>query len=248
MCSMITFLNINNCSARIATSPVYINSPDSSVHAHAITSEVKCKAKMGHSYYWYNMNSILSSDGGFSGRLLHGSYTSYYKNHNLKCQGVFDRGLKQGIWTTWNLNGKVSERTHYSMGVADGSRELYDSSGQRTMRIYYRNGKRTGKTTIFSQDSSDSVIRYKNGVAIVPKIKNDSIEDANKRRKRKAVKTDTSATNSADSVKVSTRRKIKKSKSEPEENKQTMKRPMKIRIGEIFKRKDKKLEEQSDHE
>jgi len=245
LCSIIVLVNIFQCSARIITSPVYVNSPDSSVHALAITNGVKCKPKMGRSYYWYNMNSILSSDGGFSGRLLHGAYTSYFHNHNLKCQGVFDRGLKQGTWTTWFLNGKVSERTHYSNGVVDGSRELYDSLGHLTMRIYYRNGIRAGKTIIFSQTGADSVIRYKNGVAVKHKTGNDSVMTEKKRRRVKNISVDTCITGSADSVKMNKGKKVTEPK--PVKHKTAVEHPMKHQFGEMFRRK-KSTQNNKDHE
>lgn len=248
LCVVIILLNIFICDARIVTSPVYINSPDSSVYANAITNVIKRKPKIGHAYYWYKMNSILSSDGGFSGRLLHGSYTSYFHNHNLKCQGTFDRGLKQGVWTTWFSNGKVSERTHYSNGLVDGARELYDSLGFLTMRIYYRNGVRAGKTTIFSQVHADSVIRYKKGVAVKPKVKNDSVSTDNKRQRRRVIKTDTCTANSPDSMKAVRSRNFIRSKSKSDKDTATVKPGMKFRYSSIFKRKNKTPDEQSDHE
>lgn len=241
LCGVIILLNLFICEARILTSPVYINGPDSSVHANAITNSIKRKPKMGHAYYWYNRNSILSSDGGFSGRLLHGNYTSYFHNHNLKCQGVFDRGLKQGIWITWFSNGKVSERTHYSGGVVDGARELYDSTGDMRMLIYYRNGVRAGKTTIFSQEGADSVIRYKKGQAIVPRVNNDSAAIARKGHRKRKISQDSCSDTPADSVKKSMNR------NRDSAHKSKKEKPAKIRaektgLPEFFRRKEQTVQ------
>lgn len=148
---------------------IYINSPDSSVHAYITAQTTNLTAKCGYVYYWYASNQLCYTDGGYSGRLLHGIYSSYYPNHFLLAQGNFKLGLKDGCWKRWFSNGMVHEIVHYNRGKLDGSYEVYASSGELLMRMYYRNGVRAGKTKIFSQGKTDSVIRYKKGVPVVPK-------------------------------------------------------------------------------
>jgi hypothetical protein len=170
------------CTARPSrTSAIYINSPDSSVHAHVLEEREPRRVDPSARYYWYNRNSIFSSQGGFSGRLLHGTYTSYYAGKGLQCKGEFFKGLKTGTWLRWYNNGMISERLQFRDGLLHGAAEYFDTTGVLTMRIYYRKGARAGKTTIFSQDNRDSVIRYKNGV-VVPDTKKG---DADQRRTKK---------------------------------------------------------------
>src|ERR1700744_5503516 len=49
-------------------------------------------------YFWYSANTIHSTQGGFSGKLLNGSYTEYYPDKSLKQQGIFKAGLMMGKW------------------------------------------------------------------------------------------------------------------------------------------------------
>lgn len=199
LCTALLFLSITRAGAKVATTPVYINSPDSSVHTNAISSITKLKPQMGRPYYWYSKNSIQTTDGGFSGKLLHGLYTSYHRDHNLKCQGYFDRGLKTGIWITWYSNGRVCERSNYTRGVVDGVQELYDSLGNKVARIYYKHGERAGKTKYFRQDGSDSVVRYKNGIVVVPAVKKDATQRSKKPDHKRSHVRDTTE-NHADTV------------------------------------------------
>ena len=165
---------------KLTTSPIYINTPDSSVKAYTLNANACTKTREGRIYYWYGNNSIHSTENGFSGRLLHGKYTSFYADHNLRSQGVFDHGVKTGAWITWYPTGIVHETFHYSRGKLNGAYEAYDPSGKLLLRIYYRNGARHGKTTFFSQEKSDSVIRYKKG-HIVPS-KKQPIDSSNKKQ------------------------------------------------------------------
>lgn len=167
-----------------ATFSVDINHPDSSVHTSVLVSAGRIKPNQTATYHWYGSGEIHTTDGGFSGRLLHGPYTSYFPDRNLKAQGQFDRGLKQGQWITWYPTGRIHEIIHFSKGVIDGEHEVYGIDGNLTSRIYYWNGQKHGKTTFFSRDNSDSVIVYKHGVQVVKKQKKtDSLHSV----KRKAV-------------------------------------------------------------
>jgi antitoxin component YwqK of YwqJK toxin-antitoxin module len=68
-------------------------------------------------YYWYNANTIHSTQGGFSGTLLNGQYTEYYLNKNLKEQGIFKNGLKNGVWKSWNEDGMLSQTIKWKNGL-----------------------------------------------------------------------------------------------------------------------------------
>jgi antitoxin component YwqK of YwqJK toxin-antitoxin module len=68
-------------------------------------------------YYWYSANSIHSTQGGFSGKLLDGEYDEYYPDKGLKEQGLFKKGLKSGTWKDWNADGTLKAEANWKNGV-----------------------------------------------------------------------------------------------------------------------------------
>jgi len=75
------------------------------------------KAKANLFYYWYGANEIHVTQGGFSGKLLNGSYTEFYLNKNLEEQGSFKKGLKNGTWKRWNEDGTLNQVTQWKNGL-----------------------------------------------------------------------------------------------------------------------------------
>ncbi len=75
------------------------------------------KPKIDRIYYWYNANQIHATQGGFTGKLLNGNYTSFYPNKSLREQGDFEKGLKQGIWKNWDASGKLIKTSYWDEGV-----------------------------------------------------------------------------------------------------------------------------------
>lgn len=68
-------------------------------------------------YFWYAANEIHSTQGGFSGKLLNGTYVEYYKNKSLETQGAFKEGLKNGIWKSWNIDGSLIQAENWKKGI-----------------------------------------------------------------------------------------------------------------------------------
>jgi len=75
-------------------------------------------------YYWYEANEIHSTQGGFSGKLLNGTYNEYYPNKNLKEQGGFKKGLKTGTWKSWNKDGTLAEITKWQKGTQVSNKKV----------------------------------------------------------------------------------------------------------------------------
>ncbi|WP_052496118.1 toxin-antitoxin system YwqK family antitoxin [Pedobacter lusitanus] len=122
------------------------------------------------SYYWYSNNQIKITQGGFSGKLLNGLYSSYYDNKSLQEQGYFKMGLKTGEWKSWTEDGQlISDVTFYN-GVPEGDFYKYDGHGKLLEKGRNVNGKLEGEFVKYQGDSSVSV-KYKNGVVVPPKIK-----------------------------------------------------------------------------
>lgn len=121
----------------------------------AIDMEVK--------YAWFSGNRINWTQGGYSGKLLHGLYTEFYPDKTLKTQGYFDMGLKIGEWKSWNEKGLPDSVVNYSNGKLSGHFQRYDKQGQLLEKGKYRKGLINGK--LERRISADSVVvtRYKNG-------------------------------------------------------------------------------------
>jgi antitoxin component YwqK of YwqJK toxin-antitoxin module len=68
-------------------------------------------------YFWYSASRVHSTQGGYSGQLLNGSYAEYYLNRNLREQGVFKKGLKDGIWKSWNPDGTLKQVINWNNGI-----------------------------------------------------------------------------------------------------------------------------------
>jgi hypothetical protein len=101
-------------------------------------------------YFWYSANTIHSTQGGFSGRLLNGTYKSYYPNKNLKEAGVFKEGLKDGIWKTWNENGNLVRQYTWKKGLRSGKYFLCNEQGYiRESGTYKNNVLQARDTTSF---------------------------------------------------------------------------------------------------
>ena len=166
-------LGLSNCYAKVGKSAkhissIYINTPDSSVKA-SITDQPREKLHNGRFYHWYAANQVCVTNGAYSGKLLHGTYSSFFSNHFLQAQGEFRYGLKDGCWKRWLSDGSIHEIIHYKNGLLNGTYDIYSPDGKLQQRIYYRDGLRAGKTIFFSQDGKDSVILYKKGIQVVKK-------------------------------------------------------------------------------
>ena len=102
-------------------SPVYDQAKEVTFHANmanldsSVRAEVfyepnkKIKIDLNTTYYWFYINKISSTQGGFDGRLLHGDYICFYPNHALKEKGIFKNGQKSGQWIGWYNTGKIKE-------------------------------------------------------------------------------------------------------------------------------------------
>ncbi|MEE1945912.1 hypothetical protein VRU48_12395 [Pedobacter sp. KR3-3] len=115
-------------------------------------------------YYWFSHNQIKATQGGFSGKLLHGLYSDFYLNSNLKEQGYFRLGLKIGEWKSWTEEGVLVERTNYSNGELNGRFYKYDKQGRLSEEGTYKRGKINGRFRRYVSADSVNIAHYKNGV------------------------------------------------------------------------------------
>lgn len=115
-------------------------------------------------YYWYSNNQIHITQGGFSGRLLNGSYSDFYLSSSLKEKGTFKTGLKEGEWSVWTEDGILIERMNYKQGVLNGQFMKYDKTGSLWQEGNYMAGKIEGVFKTYHGIDSIMISKYKKGV------------------------------------------------------------------------------------
>lgn len=126
------------------------------------------KVKPERNYHWWGGRQLNITQGGYSGKLLHGEFNSFYLNKQLKEQGVFKKGLKIGKWKEWNENGKLSLLTNYRNGSANGIFYRYDTTGKLSEQGRYKNGKLHGKLKKYFNADSVAYTKYEDG-RLLPK-------------------------------------------------------------------------------
>lgn len=114
-------------------------------------------------YYWYSGNTIHSTQGGYSGRLLNGAYLEYYLNKNLKEMGTFKKGLKDDIWKSWNENGILTQLYTWKDGVKSGEFNLFDDTGKLKQVGYYKNDLLEGNVKSYDKDNKLTIVNYHKG-------------------------------------------------------------------------------------
>lgn len=123
-------------------------------------------------YYWYASNHIHVQQGGYSGRLLNGTYVEYDKQRNVREQGAFSKGLKNGIWKKWNTNGSLLMMEAWNKGLRSGPFTEFDANGKAVRSGYYKKGMVDGILTTRLGGDSVKYTRYRQGIEIKKKPKN----------------------------------------------------------------------------
>lgn len=146
---------------------VIVNHDDRTIVAY--TKPFKPRSALSdRQYYWFKQHAIGSTQGGYSGKLLNGSYQEFYANKQLSEAGNMSKGLKHGVWKLWNPNGKLLRDDTWDNGTKTGLYHKYDSLGRAVESGFYKNNLLNGKQVILHGDSIKNV-RYRNGQLVVPK-------------------------------------------------------------------------------
>lgn len=120
---------------------VRINTETESITAELITVSPEDFFVADRSYFWFEKGKVLSTQRGYSGKLLHGTYSAYDRvSKQLKTQGEYVYGLKEGKWMLWGADGHLSQSQHWKAGLQTGKTIIYDSLGLEKMRLKYRHG------------------------------------------------------------------------------------------------------------
>ncbi len=145
------------------TYTVNLANTDSSVRAEVFYDHREFKPHIEYTYYWFYINKILSTKGGFDGRLLHGTYTCYYANNNMHQRGEFDKGLKTGTWYNWSADGKMKEESRWKNSQRNGKMKTFGPDGELLTVTNYKNDKVNGLVITYDKDGKiSSKKKFKN--------------------------------------------------------------------------------------
>ena len=117
-------------------------------------------------YFWFQKDTILTTVGGYDGRLLDGSYTVFYPDRNLAVSGEFTDGLRTGEWRSWYAGGRIRSIVHWRRGLESGPFTEFDSAGGKSREGVYRDGVLSGKIRVYAGDGTYRTIEYKDGMAL----------------------------------------------------------------------------------
>lgn len=119
--------------------------------------------------YWTVKREIHSSQGDYSGHLLHGTYTEFYYNNQLFIKGQFKLGIRINEWKYWYKNGILEKSVNYKNGRIHGRVVLFNEHGKIRAIEKYKNGVRHGKFKKIINDTLSFSEKYKHGVIKVSK-------------------------------------------------------------------------------
>lgn len=99
------------------TRKVELNSEQGSTTFYVVKKD-RSPLRSNKNYYWYKTQNIYSTQGDYSGELLHDWYVSYHPNGQLKEKGKFRLGLKVGDWKTFDQNGNLLKEIKWKCGIS----------------------------------------------------------------------------------------------------------------------------------
>jgi len=170
---------------KVATHTETIKTDDGYIKVNILDrSKKKIIVKENYIYYWYTEPNIHYTNGGYSGKLLHGVYTAFYKSDNLKEQGCYKYGLKTGAWKKWYPTGILNTVTEYRDGIKNGCYREYDGKGNLVLSAKYKNGLLHGNYNTYKDGNVIDRKKYKNGNEVVPKEKQSRIKTSDKDEKK----------------------------------------------------------------
>jgi len=141
----------------VLTHKVTVNQVDRSIVAY-VKPVKQVLLDTDKRYYWYAHNHINSTQGGFSGKLLNGSYQEFYSGKQLKESGFLYKGLKNKVWKNWDEKGTLKDDYTWKSGRMNGVYHKYDSTGKVLEAGKYKNDLLQGKQTRYTADGVKEVL------------------------------------------------------------------------------------------
>lgn len=119
---------------------VNLQMQDHTIEAEVWDGERSIKVDETKWYTWFQSNMMLSTRGGYNGKVLHGSYVKTYLNRSIQQQGQYYFGLRNGQWKEWYENGELKSIETWKKGVLDGERTEFSPNGEVLRVEIYKNG------------------------------------------------------------------------------------------------------------
>ena len=138
-----------------------------SFHVYKFVCEAKSSLtpKRDKEYTWYYNNTIHTTAGNYSGKLLSGEYTQLDKKSNqLKEKGYYKAGLKVEKWYSWNSNGTLSSYTEYKNGYKNGIHITYADSNKYAIKGTYKKNEKRGLWTEYKNGKKAITSQYKHNI------------------------------------------------------------------------------------
>jgi antitoxin component YwqK of YwqJK toxin-antitoxin module len=130
----------------------YVTSPD-----------IHFKPEDDREYYWYKSDTILTTFGGFEGKLLDGSFTKYFPNRNISIREIYSLGLKKGESKSWYPDGKLKSVIQWVNGKKKGFFKEYDSAENLVRYGKYKEDRLNGIIYCRSASGKFTKLKYKKG-------------------------------------------------------------------------------------
>jgi hypothetical protein len=165
---------------------ITVNFDDYTVKTQILGQEKKVCVEDSKTYMWYASRKIVETKGGYSGRLIHGTYTSFYLNDQLRDKGYIKYGLRDKEWRYWYPDGKLKEIIRWKSGAKHGRYLLYNDLGELMAKGNFKNDKLHG--AFYTYGGRKTVLekkRYKNGEEVIAKTKTASEKTADKKQRGK---------------------------------------------------------------
>jgi hypothetical protein len=143
-----------------------INCNDSTIKSSYHTGANKTPLNPGYTYYWYYDGKINHNQGGYSGKLLDGTFEVFDGKGRLMKKGQFKAGLKQNQWVAWYSNGKMQNVWMYKNGYLEGKIKRFDELGNLLALENYKTGLLHGKCIYYENGTAREKV-YKKGMEIV---------------------------------------------------------------------------------
>ena len=138
---------------------ISINHDDGRLESFYITDD-NTKPRSEKFYYWYQSRKIQKTQGGFSGKLLHGSYQEFSGNKQLLRQGFYKKGLPHGEWKFWSDNQHLIKEEQWNKGRLNGQVSLYNEKGILSMQGPMNDAQWDGKIWVLDTVVNDYQWKY----------------------------------------------------------------------------------------
>lgn len=156
-----------------ALNRISLSQNDTVFQFYTIKPDKKIKLSANQLYYWYIPDTIITTVGGYDGKLLNGEFKVYFPTKNFKEEGRYKYGIKWGTWKEWYPSGQLKSIMIWKKGKRDGLFEYYSDTGTILKKGIYKNDLLSGNITEYFGDGKTKITRYKKGKLVIKKDNSD---------------------------------------------------------------------------